>query len=127
MGLQGRLASILGSGGSELRKAGRVRCQHITCSLGEVADLSASGMRVLCKNNPHIEPNQAICFYLHSLEGKDTPVTAEVAWSRKVGWRKHELGVRFLDVLPELRMALLQLCRASAYNETFSVDARRAS
>ena len=57
---------------------------------------------------------------MYTLEGKELPVTVEVAWVKKVGWFKRELGMKFLDVSPELRLALLQLCRASTYNESLN-------
>ncbi len=127
MGTFGRLGGLFHQpGGTNNRKAGRVRCQYVSCSLGEVRDLSSTGLRVLCKRNPSIAAGQAICFKLNTLEGAELPVTVEVAWARKAGWLKHELGMRFLDVSPELRMALLQLCRASAYNETLNAGERKA-
>jgi hypothetical protein len=126
MGTFGRLSGLFNhSGNPNNRKAGRVRCQYVTCSLGEVRDLSSTGLRVLCKKNPGIAAGQAICFKLNTLDGAELPVTAEVAWARKAGWLKHELGMRFLDVSPELRLALLQLCRASAYNETLGSGERK--
>lgn len=121
MGTFGRLGGLFHNpGDTNHRKAGRVRCQYITCSLGEVRDLSSTGVRVLCKKNPGIAAGQAICFRMYTLEGKELPVTVEVAWVKKVGWFKRELGMKFLDVSPELRLALLQLCRASTYNESLN-------
>lgn len=127
MGTFGRLGGLFNQpGDSNNRKAGRVRCQYVTCSLGEVSDLSSTGLRVLCKKNPGIAAGQAVCFRLNTLEGQELPVTVEVAWVRKAGWFRHELGMRFLDVSPELRMALLQLCRASAYNESMNDPHRKS-
>lgn len=126
MGTFGRLISALGDSGSpNNRKAGRVRCQYVTCSLGEVRDLSATGLRVLCKKNPGIAAGQVICFRLNTLEGAELPIMAHVAWARKAGWFKHELGMKFLDVSAELRLALLQLCRASTYNESLNDPHRK--
>lgn len=127
MGTFGRLGGLFNQAGDpNNRKAGRVRCQYVTCSLGEVSDLSSTGLRVLCKKNPGIAAGQAVCFRLNTLEGQELPVTVEVAWVRKAGWFRHELGMRFLDVSPELRMALLQLCRASAYNESMNDPHRKS-
>ena len=126
MGTFGRLGSVFGhSDGPNNRKAGRVRCQQITCSLGEVRDLSATGLRVLCKRNEGISAGQVVCFRLYTLEGAELQVMVHVAWVRKAGWRKHEMGMKFLDVSPELRLALLQLCRASTYNESLNDPQRK--
>lgn len=126
MGTFGRLGGLFQqSGDSNNRKAGRVRCQYVTCSLGEVRDLSATGLRVLCKRNPGIAAGQVICFRLSTLEGAELPIMAHVAWVRKAGWFKRELGMKFLDVSAELRLALLQLCRASTYNESLNDPQRK--
>ena len=40
-------------------------------------------------------------------------VKAQMIWNRKVGMRKHILGFRFVDLLPNTETALQQLVRAA--------------
>jgi hypothetical protein len=58
---------------------------------------------------------------LQSLEGP-VNVAATVAWIRKVGWGKHQLGVRFVDPDPTLRRAICELARSVASNEVIRPD-----
>ncbi len=79
----------------------RLAQEELERSVGPVQDLSVTGMRVMCVRVPteQFEAN------LDDPEGS-VAVKGEVAWSRRVSIRKHEVGVRFLDVTPELVRAL---------------------
>ena len=62
-------------------------------SLGPVLDLSAGGMRVLSRK-PRSRDIDV------KLVGADVSLTvrAQVAWSQRLGFRRHEVGLTFLDV-----------------------------
>ena len=79
--------------GDDRRTTGRLPQESLECNLGPVLDMSTGGMRVLCKR-PHQGPLQ-VCLkasqYSMTLSG-------QVVWSRRLGFRRHEIGVHFVDV-----------------------------
>mgnify|MGYP001013570306 CR=1 FL=1 len=101
------------------RRHGRVKCRDIRCTLGTVADLSASGLRVTARGPRRLSAGDCFTMTIQTLDG---PMLApvEVAWIRRNGWRKHEIGIRFREVGPALARALAALARASANNEVIS-------
>jgi hypothetical protein len=101
------------------RRHGRVKCQHIGCTLGTVVDLSASGLRIKGPGKPKVVAGDRFTMTIQTLEGPMLAPVA-VAWTRKLAWRKHEIGVTFLDVGPALSKALTALARASANNEVIT-------
>ncbi len=99
------------------RRHGRVRCQHLMCSLGRIVDLSASGLSARTRAKPLYKNGQPIVVTVEGFEGPfDLP--ARVVWVRKVGFRNHEVGITFLAVSEQARAALIALGRAAASNET---------
>ncbi len=75
------------------RVPGRTPQELLYCNLGPVLDLSAGGMRVLSTKrwagNLDVE-----------LLGADVSLTlrAKVAWAHRLGFRRHEIGLSFVDV-----------------------------
>jgi hypothetical protein len=97
------------------RRGGRVRVEMIGCSLGDVLDISVSGMRAGLRGNA---PEQ----------GAQMPVTVQgltsrielkgrIVWVRRTGWRRFEVGVNFEDVSDEARAQLVAIARAAPMNE----------
>ena len=103
------------------RRNGRVNLQEVTCSLGQVLDLSSSGMRVQTKVQPTLKAGQIFGTILETFAGP-LQIAAEVAWVRQAGWRKHQIGIRFVDPSPELRRAINELARSVASNEVVRPD-----
>jgi hypothetical protein len=87
-----RLSRFLGSRDGR-RIPGRLPQEQLVCDLGPVLDLSAGGMRVLC-TRPLLGKMDV------GLRGSDFGVKlcTKVAWSRRLGFRRHEIGLTFLDV-----------------------------
>lgn len=108
------------------RKHGRVLCQDVSCSLGKVLDLSASGMRVT--TGEKLPLDECISFSIRAAE-EAFQVCGRVVWMKRSGFFKREAGIRF-ERLPETTIAALRrLARAASYNETIRQDvdaARRA-
>jgi hypothetical protein len=103
-------------GGEQRRRHGRVVCQDIKCTVGEVVDLSASGMRVETgRKCPAI--GTEITTMIETLEGP-LPFAGVVVWSRRVGLFKFHIGIEFRNLNDAMRAALARLARASAQNET---------
>jgi len=79
--------------GDDRRTTGRFTQESLECNLGPVLDLSTGGMRVLCKR-PHqgtLEVRLRASQYSLALSG-------QVAWSKRLGFRRHEIGVQFVDL-----------------------------
>ncbi len=75
------------------RVPGRVRQEMLACDLGPVLDLSPGGMRVLCTRGRGGEIGL-------TLWGGDLKLAlrARVAWTHRLGFRRHEIGLTLLDV-----------------------------
>lgn len=80
--------------GAERRRSGRVRITTgVQCNLGEVLDISGTGLRLLAR--------KAMCGVADITllaPGIGVRLPSEIMWSKRLGFRKHLLGVRFLEV-----------------------------
>ena len=101
--------------GSNRRRHGRVRLQDITCSLGTLLDLSASGMRVRTRGST---PTTGTEFAV-SIEGLEETIVLQctVRWSKRTGLLSREVGLEFLSLNAETRRWLTALARTCAHNE----------
>ena len=75
----------------------RVPQSELHCSLGPVLDITSAGMRVMCRRIPKDE----VKFDLNTT-GDPLPVRAKVVWAKRLGFRKHEVGLHFIQSSPEL-------------------------
>ena len=75
------------------RIPGRVAQEMLLCDIGPVLDLSPGGMRVLATRSRFGK-------FDVSLRGSDIGLTlrCNVAWSRRLGFRRHEIGLAFISV-----------------------------
>ena len=97
---------------TESRGAGRATTHRITCSLGQVADISSTGMRVVCRGKVHVTEDEVIPLTMHTPSGP-IALSAQVIWVMKTGMLRHELGFRFVDITPRALANLeftLKLC-----------------
>ena len=86
------------------RIPGRLQQDSLECELGPVLDLSAGGMRVLSTRRVDGEVNV-------SLRGEqvDLKIRCRIAWIRRLGFRRHELGLTFLDLDDEVSKILTRI------------------
>jgi hypothetical protein len=105
----------------ELRRHGRVLTEDVSCSIGEILDLSASGMRVMTKFKL---PDEGAVFVV-TIFTPDGPLAmlSRVKWIRKAGFFKREAGLEFFDPGPRTRQVLAQLAGRVAYNCTIGKTA----
>jgi hypothetical protein len=90
-----------GDGSPLPRRTGRL-CQHtLSCNLGRVLDISAGGMRIITRK----VPRGFVDVHLvgHPLPGS---LKAVRQWSRRLGWFRHEVGLRFETVTPDVAQRL---------------------
>jgi hypothetical protein len=81
--------------GSELRRRPRFKQEMMKSSVGEVLDLSRSGMRVLGR---HLAPHSKHVVRITCFGTAVGPIDAQVVWTRKVGIFKWESGLQFTSV-----------------------------
>jgi len=106
----------LGLGGRKqgyaLRRDERYVVQNLTSTVGNVADLSASGMRVRSATKPLVGKGDVERFEVCTDRQKLT-LLGRVAWIKRkgLGRGEYEVGVQFVDARPQVRTALEQLAR----------------
>ncbi len=100
------------------RKHGRVICEMVSCSLGEVLDACAAGVRVRAGKEYEYRIGDIIVF---TISGEDRPLTfkGRVMWTKRRGIRKFEMGIQFIELTELNRLALAQLARGAVFNTTF--------
>jgi len=79
------------------RRHGRLEQEAVRCSLGHVVELSASGMKIRCRK----VRRDVVDVHIWGL-GSELTVKGRIVWSKRIGFFKHEAGVQFLDMTPEL-------------------------
>ena len=97
---------------SDARSAGRAKARRITCSFGQVADISADGMRVTCRGKLPAAEGDVMPMSIHTPSGV-IALSAQVVWVAKSGILRHEMGLRFVDVAEKAQRNLeftLKLC-----------------
>ena len=78
---------------SDRRTPARLQQEDLVSDLGPILDLSIGGMRVLCKRRREglLKVRLwAFQFYMN-LDG-------QVVWTKHLGFRRHEIGVQFLNI-----------------------------
>ncbi len=82
---------------TERRKSGRLKGETVACNLGSVINLSAGGLRLLSRRRLN---------GILSVELWDTHrglrLRGKVIWCRRIGFRKHEVGVGLLNITPDI-------------------------
>ena len=97
---------------NERRRHGRLRCEDASCCVGQVADLSASGMRVLRRGGPIMEIGDDFSITVHPNGGEPIlTLPARVVWIERQGFRKHIIGLEFGELDDPSRQKLGELAR----------------
>jgi hypothetical protein len=95
------------------RKSGRLRVAEVQCSLGEVMDLAATGMRVRGRGRPGVRTGQVCSMTLATPLGL-LSARAEVVWVRREGFWHHELGLTFVEMSEDVRAGLASVAAGYA-------------
>lgn len=98
------------SEGENRRRHGRVRVQGVSSNIGDVIELSASGMSVQRRWKAPVAPGEVVSVRLASSYGC-LVLPARGVWTDKQGLLMHRSGLLFLDVAGDRRTALLELVR----------------
>ncbi len=95
---------------SNLRKKNRVNVVLLECDLGQLLDLSLTGLRLRSKRRPQLgsEPFSIAL----SISGEpELTLTARVVWVRRAGLTSHEVGLEFVNVTPAQMVGISRLAR----------------
>jgi len=101
---------------NEKRNAARLRQEGVESTLGTVVDLSLTGMRVIARGIP----SEAVDVRISTPE-EQVFLRVEVAWSKRIGFRRREVGLRFLDVTDDQK-AILQRIAYTCRDRRLLVD-----
>ncbi|MCH8164701.1 MAG: PilZ domain-containing protein [Planctomycetes bacterium] len=84
----------------------RQRGHEIFSDLGKVVNLSPGGVRI--RSIRRLHGTQTFELWARDVRVK---VRAEIAWTRKTGFRRHEIGMRFVDLTTDDIVALTRLAQ----------------
>lgn len=90
--------------GPERRGAVRFQLGELKCNLGRVLDLSSGGVRLLRRRK--LKGRHELTLF--DRDG-GVRVEAEVRWTRRLGLFKHEMGLQFVNVPPDIAAKLKRL------------------
>ena len=96
---------------AEARKAGRLNCELVDCDLGELSDISSTGMRVKVKSGPGLRVGDALNTTI-SGPGVTLTVGVRVVWMKKIGFFKSEVGLEFVEMNAEARLLFSRLVKS---------------
>ena len=102
------------------RRHGRVQCEMLTCKLGEIVNLSASGVMIRGKGTPQLTTDSRTALDLKCLD-HDLHVTARVAWIQQEA-RSFSMGLEFVDVTSEQAQRIRELLPIAAAVQIVSQD-----
>jgi DnaJ-domain-containing protein 1 len=98
------------SDSGERRRHRRHGTDTVTCEMGEVVELSRSGMRLITKGKPPLRVQQLVTVTLR-FDGRLVKVQAQARWIKRSGLRKHVLGLAFVNVSDQIANALESVAR----------------
>lgn len=108
---------------SNARRCGRVRCQWTHCDLGEIIDISSSGMRVSCRRRPAADAGARFSVIIEGHDDK-FDVSGRMVWKKKGGLFKWIIGFEFDELSPAAKKGLALLARSSLTNESMAQQDR---
>ena len=103
------------------RRHGRVQCEMLTCQLGEVVNLSASGVMVRGKGTTDHNNDDRVQLDLKCLDHK-LHATARVAWHKQED-KSFTLGMEFVDLTPDQAQRIRELLPIAAAVQKVGDDA----
>lgn len=99
-----------------VRDMPRMPQEFLTCNLGEVVSLGGDSMRVMC-TRAHRPGEVEVIF-----DQLGVPLLGSIEWSEKISSRKHDVGLRFLHVTPDLRQQIVRLAMEHRKIETLGSE-----
>lgn len=100
--------------GRNRRRFGRINAKGLRTRLGDVADLSATGMRVLCRSKPP-KAGSVLQLELSHVDGAKLPIKASIAWVRRKSMFRYEAGLNFEDVNASTEAGIAAMARLALH------------
>ncbi len=94
------------------RRHGRVQCEMLTCQIGEVINLSASGVMLKGRGTSEYATDSRVQLDLKCLDHK-LSATARVAWLRQ-DEKAFRMGMEFVDLTPDQAQRIRELLPIAA-------------
>lgn len=108
------------SSGSNRRRTGRLVCEGLACQYGQIADISATGMKLLNKKLPPMEVGEVAQIKFSGLgDGTALPAQLVRLIKKKDGW--FECGFKFWNLDEVQIRALSSLARIAADRRTMRI------
>lgn len=93
------------------RAAPRHSTETLACHLGDVIDISATGVRVRCKSKPPFKEG-ALTTIKFSFNGGKLQVGVQERWRKRKGWRGgYEIGLMYVNNSPNVMNAIGSLVK----------------
>ncbi len=96
---------------NEQRRCGRLRFEWARCEFGEILDMSGSGMRVRSTRSFQLRPGDVGTIVVKAPKMEPMRVPVEVVWTKKLRFRRHEMGVKFLMLDEQSKERLSEFMR----------------
>ncbi|MCC6681300.1 MAG: PilZ domain-containing protein [Phycisphaeraceae bacterium] len=97
----------------ERRRHGRLLCEDLRCNIGQIRDLSASGMKIFRKGSSIGQVGECLEITIEYMDSHMT-VRAQIIRNDKAGFRKRLYGFAFVDLTEEQKARLTALARIAS-------------
>lgn len=99
---------------SGMRKHGRLKCSMAHCTIGEILDLSAGGMRV--SSRMKVRVGETLPVTLITQNGP-VSITCAIKWVKRSKLFWYNLGLEFQNVDATMRKAISEFARVAGEQE----------
>lgn len=106
--------SFARSTGDDRRVCGRLLTEQLETDAGRVGNLSASGMQLETRQSLKGRVGETIELTLGS-DDEQTTVKGEIVWARRAGFRRHVVGIRFVELAETERLTLTRLAQSAIF------------
>ncbi len=103
---------------SDRRRAGRLRTEDLRSTLGQVYDLSSTGIGVVRRGRRIGGVGDGVMIRLHYGD-HDLVVSCRIMRIERLGFRRHRYGLQFVDVTPEQQVTIGRLARDCSDKKLF--------
>lgn len=93
------------------RSAPRQSTDTLACQLGDVVDISTTGVRIACKSKPPFSEG-AVSTIKFAFKGGQLPVSIQERWRKRKGFfGSYEIGLKFVNNSPNVIKAIESLVK----------------
>jgi len=105
------LSQVGPDGQDPRRSAPRQKTDTLACQLGDVVDISTTGVRIACKSKPPFSEG-SVSTIRFAYKGGQLPVSVQERWRKRKGFFGHyEIGLKFVSNSPNVIKAIESLVK----------------